>query len=144
MSDDDVLPQASYTAHGKERIRLWRSDMTELAKDAGAHQLLSVCTTTYVLVCMHQRARLSWCYCKYLQEQCFIVAGFLEAHSAALVQLMLHTLPFYQDLDSQRAVIATVKQAVVNGTFLKTLAGALVKLDAAAVSRQVKLIVLTL
>ena len=66
-----------------------------------------------------------------------LVAGFLEAHSAALVQLMLHTLPFYHDLDSQRAVTATVKQAVVNGTFLKTLAGALVKLDAAAVSRQV-------
>ena len=65
------------------------------------------------------------------------VAGFLEAHSAALVQLMLHTLPFYHDLDSQRAVTATVKQAVLNGTFLKTLAGALVKLDVAAVSRQV-------
>ena len=63
--------------------------------------------------------------------------GFLEAHSAALVQLMLHTLPIYNDLDSQRAVTATVKQGVVNGTFLKTLAGALVKLDAAAVSRQV-------
>lgn len=62
--------------------------------------------------------------------------GFLEAHSAALVQLMLYTLPFYQDLDSQRAVLATVRQAVNNGTFLKTLAGALVKLDAAAVSRQ--------
>lgn len=65
------------------------------------------------------------------------VAGFLEAHSAALVQLMLYTLPVYQDLDSQRAVLATVRQAVTNGTFLKTLAGALVKLDAAAVSRQV-------
>lgn len=50
---------------------------------------------------------------------------------------MLHTLPFYQDLDSQRAVTATVKQAVTNGTFLKTLAGALVKLDTAAMSRQV-------
>lgn len=50
---------------------------------------------------------------------------------------MLYTLPFYQDLDSQRAVLATVRQAVNNGTFLKTLAGALVKLDAAAVSRQV-------
>ena len=66
-----------------------------------------------------------------------LVAGFLEAHSAALVQLMFHTLPFYHDLDSQRAVTATVKQAVVNGTFLKTLAGALVKLDVAAMSRQV-------
>lgn len=65
------------------------------------------------------------------------VAGFLEAHSAALVQLMLYTLPVYLDLDSQRAVLATVRQAVTNGTFLKTLAGALVKLDAAAVSRQV-------
>lgn len=35
MLDDDVIPQASYTAQGKERIRLWRNDMTELAKDAG-------------------------------------------------------------------------------------------------------------
>ena len=64
-------------------------------------------------------------------------AGFLEVHSTALVQLMLHTLPVYLDMASQRAVIATIRQAVTNGIFLKTLAGALVKLDAAAVSRQV-------
>lgn len=66
---------------------------------------------------------------------CF--ADFLEVHAASLVQLMLHTLPIYQDSASQRAVLATVKQAVTNGTFLKTLAGAIVKLDADSVSRQV-------
>ncbi len=54
-----------------------------------------------------------------------------------MVQLMLHTLPIYQDSASQRAVLATVKQAVTNGTFLKTLAGAIVKFDAETVSRQV-------
>jgi len=64
-------------------------------------------------------------------------ADFLEVHAASLVQLMLHTLPVYQDSASQRAVLATVKQAVTNGTFLKTLAGAIVKLDAETVSRQV-------
>jgi len=64
-------------------------------------------------------------------------ADFLEVHAASLVQLMLHTLPVYQDSASQRAVLATVKQAVTNGTFLKTLAGAVVKLDAETVSRQV-------
>lgn len=52
---------------------------------------------------------------------------------------MLHTLPIYQDIASQRAVLATVRQAITNGTFLKTLAAAVVKLDAAAVSRQVSL-----
>ena len=66
-----------------------------------------------------------------------VSVGFLEVHSAALVQLMLHTLPYYQDLASQRAVLTTIRQAVANGTFLKTLAGAIVKLDAASVSRQV-------
>lgn len=66
-----------------------------------------------------------------------VLPGFLEVHSAALVQLMLHTLPYYQDIASQRAVLAVVRQAVTNGTFLKALAGALVKLDATAVSRQV-------
>ena len=64
-------------------------------------------------------------------------ADFLEVHAAPLVQLMLHTLPIYQDIASQRAVLATVRQAVTNGTFLKTLAGAIVKLDAETVSRQV-------
>ena len=64
-------------------------------------------------------------------------ADFLEFHAASLVQLMLHTLPIYQDSASQRAVLATIKQAVTNGTFLKTLAGAIVKLDADTVSRQV-------
>ena len=52
---------------------------------------------------------------------------------------MLHTLPIYQDIASQRAVLGTVRQAITNGTFLKTLAAAVVKLDAAAVSRQVSL-----
>lgn len=64
-------------------------------------------------------------------------AGFLEVHSAALVQLILYTLPLYQDVASQRAVVATIRVAVANGTFLKTLAGSLVKLDAAKLSRQV-------
>ena len=64
-------------------------------------------------------------------------ADFLEVHAVSLVQLMLHTLPIYQDSASQRAVLATVKQAVTNGTFLKTLAGAIVKLDADSVSSQV-------
>lgn len=52
---------------------------------------------------------------------------------------MLHTLPIYQDIASQRAALGTVRQAITNGTFLKTLAAAVVKLDAAAVSRQVSL-----
>ena len=66
-----------------------------------------------------------------------VIAGFLEVHSAALVQLMLYTLPLYQDVASQRAVVVTIRVAVANGTFLKTLAGSLVKLDAARLSRQV-------
>ena len=65
------------------------------------------------------------------------VVGFLEDHSAALVQLMLYTLPLYQDNASQRAVVATIRTAVANGTFLKTLAGSLVKLEPARLSRQV-------
>ena len=39
MSDDDAIPQGSYTVRGKERIRLWKQDLTELAKDAGGHHL---------------------------------------------------------------------------------------------------------
>ncbi|DBB12167.1 TPA: hypothetical protein ACH3X3_006274 [Trebouxia sp. C0006] len=96
MSDDDAIPQGSYTVRGKQRIKLWTEDLTDLAKDA----------------------------------------DFLEVHAVSLVQLMLHTLPIYQDSASQRAVLATVKQAVTNGTFLKTLAGAIVKLDPDSVSRQ--------
>lgn len=65
------------------------------------------------------------------------VAGFLEDHSAALVQLILYTLPLYQDIASQRAVVATIRTAVANGTFLKTLAGSLVKLEPTRLSRQV-------
>lgn len=40
MSDADVIPQGSYTAQGKERIRLWRNDLAELAKDPGVHLAL--------------------------------------------------------------------------------------------------------
>lgn len=63
--------------------------------------------------------------------------GFLEVHSAALVQLVLYTLPLYQDVASQRIVQATIRVAVANGTFLKTFAGSLVKLNAGRLSRQV-------
>lgn len=35
MSDDDAIPQGSYTARGKERIKLWKHDLTDLAKDTG-------------------------------------------------------------------------------------------------------------
>ena len=55
MSDDDVIPQASYTAQGKERIRLWRNDMTELAKDAGSLRVPLVCTYA-VLLSVHSHA----------------------------------------------------------------------------------------
>ena len=70
-------------------------------------------------------------------EVCHYVTGFLDVHSPALVQLVLHTLPVYQDIASQRAVAAVIRQAVTNPTFLKSLAGALVKVDASTVSRQV-------
>lgn len=35
MSEDDVLPETSYTAEGKERVELWKRDLTDLAKDTG-------------------------------------------------------------------------------------------------------------
>lgn len=35
MSDDDAIPQGSYTARGKERIKLWKHDLTDLVKDTG-------------------------------------------------------------------------------------------------------------
>lgn len=36
MSEDDPLPETSYTAEGKERVSLWKRDLAGLAKDAGA------------------------------------------------------------------------------------------------------------
>ncbi len=35
MSDDDAIPQGSYTVLGKQRINLWKEDLNDLAKDAG-------------------------------------------------------------------------------------------------------------
>ena len=37
MSEDDAIPQASYTVRGKERIKLWKHDLSDLAKDTGQH-----------------------------------------------------------------------------------------------------------
>lgn len=62
MSEDEVLPQASYTAEGKERIRLWRNDLADLAKDAGAHAVPTIFglnSTSYAAVCMHMSRKLT-------------------------------------------------------------------------------------
>ena len=42
MSDDDAIPQGSYTVRGKQRIKLWTEDLTDLAKDAGISTFLWV------------------------------------------------------------------------------------------------------
>lgn len=49
MSDDDAIPQGSYTVRGKQRIQLWKHDVTDLAKDSGEH---SAVLRPLALVCM--------------------------------------------------------------------------------------------
>ena len=144
MSDDTAIPEGSFTARGKERINLWKYDLADLAKDSG-----DICTYSLSYLRTHTSAAHETASNMQMRSpqlsdveqhqyaSAIYAAGFLDVHSAALVQLILHTLPLYQDIASQRAVVATIRQAVSNGTFLKTLAGALVKIDAAAVSRQV-------
>lgn len=53
MSEDDLLPETSYTAEGKERIQLWKQDMSDLAKDTGGPDLLNLRTHFATWVCMH-------------------------------------------------------------------------------------------
>ena len=50
--------------------------------------------------------------------------------------LLFQTLPVYGDLASQKAVLATVRTALSNETFLKTFAATLLRTDGARVSRQ--------
>ena len=59
MSEDEVLPQASYTAEGKERIRLWRNDLADLAKDAGAHAVPTNFRPQQHLVCCCMHAHVA-------------------------------------------------------------------------------------
>ena len=64
-------------------------------------------------------------------------AGFLEANAAELVQLIFQTLPVYDSLVLQRAVLAFLRWCCLrNETFLKTVAGALVRLGARNMPKQ--------
>lgn len=63
-------------------------------------------------------------------------AGDLDSSAASLCGLLFQTLPVYGDLASQKAVLATVRSAVGNETFLKTFAATLLRTDGARVSRQ--------
>lgn len=45
MSEQDLLPETSYTAEGKERVALWKEDLLHLANDAGK------CTQPVAAVC---------------------------------------------------------------------------------------------
>ena len=53
MSEDDLLPETSYTAEGKERIQLWKQDMSDLAKDTGGPKLQTLRTRYATWVCVH-------------------------------------------------------------------------------------------
>lgn len=62
--------------------------------------------------------------------------GFVESNAAQLSSTIFSTLPLYSDLPSQRAVLATLRIALSNETFLKTFAASLLRTDGAKVSRQ--------
>lgn len=63
-------------------------------------------------------------------------AGDLDSSAATLSGLLFQTLPVYGDLASQKAVLATVRNALGNESFLKTFAATLLRTDGARVSRQ--------
>ena len=63
-------------------------------------------------------------------------AGDLDSSAARLCGLLFQTLPVYGDLASQKAVLATVRSALGNETFLRTFAATLLRTDGARVSRQ--------
>jgi len=64
------------------------------------------------------------------------LADFVSSNAADLVQLMFQTLPYYRDATSQRAVLHFLKPCLQNETFLKAMAGALVRLGPHRLPRQ--------
>lgn len=54
-------------------------------------------------------------------------AGFLEENAGELVDLVFQTLPLYQNLATQRAVLKFLKQCLHNKAFLKTMAATIVR-----------------
>lgn len=64
------------------------------------------------------------------------LADFLTGNAVDLVQLVFQTLPYYRSMDSQRAVMQFLRQTVRNDTFMKAMAGAVVKQSSQRLPRQ--------
>lgn len=63
-------------------------------------------------------------------------AEFVESSAARISRLIFDTLPVYGNLGSQRAVLATLRTALCNETFMRTFAATLLRTDGEHVSRR--------